>query len=209
MIALAALAARALSNARSDAGAVRSWWADLAPSTRKVIVGLMLAVAGYFIHQHYAGKAISTAVEKAKAEQLEADQAAMDKHLADDREAREQARKDDARNKARVEGEARAVNERTVDEYEDRLADADARYRRLRAQAASAPVGPGGGGAAPVPGAGSDRPAAAGPAGQDGFSLDDRYLATKQAIQLDQLIKAVKGIQAIDPNGEAPKEPKP
>lgn len=122
--------------------------------------------------------------------------------VANYRAAAEQARAADKANADRVRREQAAINERTTDELETRLADARARAERLRRRAGTASANPGSGGAAPVPGI----PGAAGSAGQAageaGLSDADRLIATEQSIQLDELIKWVKRQAAVDPNGE-------
>ncbi|MGE5563116.1 MAG: hypothetical protein ACM3ZV_07370 [Bacillota bacterium] len=122
------------------------------------------------------------------------------------RAAAEQARAADKANAERVAAEARQINERTSHDYEVRIADARARADRLRHQLAQAGTHPGSGGATPVPG--FPAPAGGSPeaAGEDGFSLADRLVATEQAIQLDELIKAVRKLAGIDVNGN-PKAP--
>lgn len=114
------------------------------------------------------------------------------------RTAADQARKDDAANKARVEAEQRAINERTAHDFETRLADARARADRLRAQPGTAPSGPRATPVSVVSAAPSGAPQAA---DQDGFSIADRLLATEQAIQLDELIKAVTAQSNVNVNG--------
>lgn len=129
------------------------------------------------------------------------DQAAFATTVANYRTAAVEARTADQANVQRVTTAAKAINERTVDEYQARTADADARYQRLR-NLAEAGAHSSAGGNASVPGAGADRPSFADAAGQDGLSLDDRHIATRQAIQLDELIKAVEQLQTIDVNVE-------
>lgn len=57
--------------------------------------------------------------------------------IAGYRLAAAQAARDDAENVASVKAEQAAINERTVDDLQTRLADSGARYDRLRAQAAA------------------------------------------------------------------------
>jgi hypothetical protein len=115
------------------------------------------------------------------------------------RAAAEQARKLDAANAARVRSEQAAVNERTSHVYEARIAAARAAAQRLRADKAAA-ANPGGGGAAPVPGLSVAASRAAETPGADGFSQSDGLIATEQAIQLDELIKWVRGQAAVQPS---------
>jgi hypothetical protein len=113
----------------------------------------------------------------------------------------EQAREDDAANKARVEREAAAVSHERQTSYEARIADADARARRLQQQADAAAAHQGGSGAAPVPGVPGAAGGADGSPGEDGLSRDDRLIATKQAIRLDELQKWISGVLGIDLSG--------
>jgi hypothetical protein len=53
-----------------------------------------------------------------------------------------------------------------------------------------------------VPGLAAPPGGVAQAAGEDGLPLADRELATKQAIQLDELIKWVRRQHAIDPTGQ-------
>ncbi len=129
-------------------------------------------------------------------QQVVAEKAAHSATVANYRAAVEQARQADAANVARVKAEQSAINERTADDYESRIAAARAVYERLQREARS-PAHSGAGGAAPVPGlppsAGAD---AQGP-GEIGLPHSDRLLATEQAIQLDELITWVRAQAAV------------
>jgi hypothetical protein len=100
--------------------ALRNW--------RMVLGGLM--AAGLLI---YAAIQHSSAVHWHKV----ADQtkAAFDTTVANYRAAADEAKRLDATNVARVKTEQAAINERTVNAYETKLADSASRYDRLRAQA--------------------------------------------------------------------------
>jgi hypothetical protein len=115
------------------------------------------------------------------------------------RAAAKQARAADKANAERVKAEQAAINERTNDDLQARLADARARYERLR-QSAQAPSNPGGGRTAPVPGVRAPASGPAQSAGQDRLSDSDRLIATEQAIQLDELINWVKRQAGVDTN---------
>jgi hypothetical protein len=139
--------------------------------------------------------------ESGRFEQLYAGQrAALAGTIANYRAAADAARAADQANVARVASEQRAINERTSNDYEARLAAARLSARRLRVEAAAAPADPGAGGAASMP----RLPAAAGgapeSAREDRLPQPDRLLATEQAIQLDELIKWVRKQAAVDPN---------
>ena len=127
-------------------------------------------------------------------------QAASAATVANYRAAADQARREDAANLARVEAQQGAINERTQDDFETRIASARASAQRLRQQAAAAAGDPGTGGAAAVPGL----PAPAGRApettGESGLPQSDRLTATEQAIQLDELIKWVRAQHALRPD---------
>ena len=117
--------------------------------------------------------------------------------VANYRAAADAARAADKAAAQRVAAEQRAINERTVHDYEARIAAARAAADRLRRQRAPA-TDPGRGGKAPMPGlsAAPGQPPQA--PGQD--RLPDALLATEQAIQLDELIKWVRGQAQVDPN---------
>lgn len=134
-----------------------------------------------------------------------AEQAAFAGTVANYRAAAEQARAADAANKARVEADQAAINERTRHDYEARIADARARAGRLHPDPQGA-AHSGSGGSAPVPGL---RAAASGaaqaacdrlPASAE--LVDWKLCATEQAIQLDELINAVMRQAGIDVNGK-------
>jgi signal transduction histidine kinase len=138
-----------------------------------------------------------------------AEQSARVATIANYRAAAEAARAADLANAGRVAAAQRTISDRTSHDFETRLADARARAQRLQL-APRSPAGVGGGArAAPVPAAGPAAGAARGAAAQDrlpvaaddpaqDLSLDDRLIATEQAIQLDELIKWVNAQARID-----------
>ena len=139
--------------------------------------------------------------QSARFEQLyHEQQSALSTTVSNYRAAAEQASAADHANAERVEADQRAINERTENDYQARLAAAHSLARRLRDQSASAAADPRGGPGAPVPGL----PAAAGgpaeAAAQDRLPDPDAELATDQAIQLDELIQWVRKQAAVDPN---------
>ena len=133
------------------------------------------------------------------------EQAAFAATTANYRAAAAQAAAEDQANAAHVAATQRAINERTSDAYEARIAAARARFDELRRQAGGAAADPGRRPGAPVPGL----PAAAGGAaqatGEDRLPATDRQLATEQAIQLDELIKWTRAQARVDAAGGAPK----
>lgn len=128
-----------------------------------------------------------------------AEQAAHAATVAGYRAAAEQARREDAANVARVKAEQAAINERTENDYEIRIAAARARAGELRREGAGAPTHPGTVGSTSVPGIPAAAARAAEAAGEDRFSGADRLIATEQAIQLDELVKWVRSQAAISP----------
>lgn len=117
------------------------------------------------------------------------------------RAAREQARAADAANSARVRSAQSAINERTSNDFEVRLADARARAQRMRDRAVAAD-GSGGGRDAPMPGLSAAPARIAQAPGQNRLSrpalgTDDALVATEQAIQLDALIAWVRAQAAV------------
>lgn len=107
----------------------------------------------------------------------------------------------DARNIARVRAEQKAISERSLHDFQSRLADARAAADRLRRGAVQAPADPGGAGSPSVPAAGAAAGRADGAAAQDGFPLADRLIATEQAIQLQALIDWIASQARIDHDG--------
>ncbi len=120
--------------------------------------------------------------------------------VANYRAAAEQARLADAANIARAKAEQAAINERTRNDFESRIASARASAERLREQAASAATDSVPGRAAPMPGLPAAAGGAADAAGQDRLPQSDRLTATEQAIQLDELIKWVKAQAGVHAN---------
>jgi hypothetical protein len=118
------------------------------------------------------------------------------------RAAAQQARQADIANAARVRSRQAAINERSEDAFEKRLADARAAAGRLRPQAGAAAGHPGAGRAAPVPGLSPAAGRAAQAAGEDRLpDSGDALIATEQAIQLDELIRWVERQAAVEVNG--------
>jgi hypothetical protein len=138
-------------------------------------------------------------------QQLAQTKAAFDQTVAGYRAAAAQARAADAANAARVKAEQAAINQRTANEFETRIAAARADAQRLR-HYPSAAADSGDGGSAPVPSLPASTGGAAQSAGQDRLSDTDKLIATEQAIQLDELIKWVRAQAAVDPNTVAPAE---
>ena len=128
-----------------------------------------------------------------------AEQSAFARTVSAYRAAAEAARAADRAAAERVRAEQHAINERTVHDYEARLADARARARRLQL---TAPTDSDSchGRAAPMPGLPAAACGADQGAGQNGLPASDALLATEQALQLDALIGWVRNQAAIDPN---------
>ena len=130
--------------------------------------------------------------------------------IADTRAAAAAARAADEANAARVAAELRAINERTKDDFENRLAAARARAaavaERVRVES-GAGADPGAGGTAPMPGLPASPRSAAQAAGENRLSPSDRLIATEQAIQLDELIKWVRRQAKVDNNRGAGASP--
>lgn len=126
--------------------------------------------------------------------------AAFDRTVANYRSAAARAKADDAANAARVEAQQSHINSDTEKRYEARLADARAAAERLRAQlAAASDSGPGRDSPVSRISAPARRPAEA--AGENGFPLGDRLIATEQAIQLDELIAWVRRQHDVEQDG--------
>ena len=117
--------------------------------------------------------------------------------IANYRSAAETARAADRANAERIAAEQRAINERTQNDFESRLAAARTRAGQLRL-AAQAPADPGHGRAAPVPGLPAASGRASDTAGENRLPAPDALTATEQAIQLDELIKWVRAQAKVD-----------
>jgi hypothetical protein len=145
---------------------------------------------------------------RANATLFHAEQAAHAATVANYRAAAEQARKADAANLARVKAEQSAINERTRDDYETRIAAARARAGELRRHAEATAPDSGLGRSAPMPRLPASARGAPEAAVQSRFPDADRLIATEQAIQLDELVKWVRQQHAvrpdISPNGAKP-----
>jgi hypothetical protein len=134
-------------------------------------------------------------------EQLYRDQqSAFAATVANYRTAADQARAADRANADRVAAEQSAINQRSTNDFEVRLAAARAAAERLHLKPAAAAAS-GRGRAAPV----SSIPASSGglaqAPGQDRLPASDALTATEQAIQLDELIKWVKAQAKVDTSG--------
>ena len=164
------------------------------------LFGLLLIQKGEMRHWRKQARGFET--------QYRAEQQAHAQTVANYRSAAETARRADAANRDRVLAAQRDINERTIHAYEARVADARARVDRLRREAGAAATHSGDRRATPLPAAGAAARAAGGPAAQDGLSLaakglslDERLIATEQAIQLDDLIKWVRAQATVDNQG--------
>ena len=133
---------------------------------------------------------------------LSGERAAHEASLANVRAAAAQARLDDAANAARVRAAQDAINERTLHDFETRMAAARAAGERLRRGSQAAAAGAGGGGTAPVPGLPASPGGAAQAAGEDRLPDADRLIATEQAIQLDELILWVREQAGVERSGD-------
>jgi hypothetical protein len=170
---------------------------DLTAASLKLILGIACALAlALLIHDRNRWKAKTAHY----AELLSAERGAHAATIANVRAATDQARRADLANAERVKARQSAINRRSDDDFEIRLADARAAADRLRASRPAGPTDPGGRRAAPVPGlpAAAAEPAQA--AGQDRLPPADALIATEQAIQLDELIKWIDRQAAVDPN---------
>lgn len=159
-----------------------------------ILCALMLAL---LIHDRGRWKAKSAEYSQL----LAAERSAHSATVANYRAAAEQARRQDIENLTRVKADQAAINERTADDFESRIATARASALRLRDRASSAASNPGGGGATSVPGISAASQGAFEAAGEDGLPRSDSLIATEQAIQLDELIKWIRQQNDVRVNG--------
>ena len=136
------------------------------------------------------------------------EQSAFAATVANYRAAAEAARADDLANAQRVAAEQRAINQRSSNEFEARLADARARAERLRLEAAATRANPGSRPGPPLPGLPASAGRADQAAGENRLPAPDALIATEQAIQLDELIKWVKAQAKVDNNGATVASPR-
>ena len=129
-------------------------------------------------------------------ELLSAERASHAATVANYRAAAERARQADAANAARVKSEQAAINERTADDFESRIAAARGRLRRV----SGTQTDPRRGGATPVSGLSAAAGDFAQSAGKDRLPDDDALIATEQAIQLDELIQWVRAQARVEAN---------
>ena len=167
------------------------------------IVGIVVgvALAALFALQTHKTHEVQHKLDAANAHLVTAQQT-----IINYQQAAARATQLDAENKARAEAEQSAVVERTKEDYEARIARARADAQRLRDQLAR-PAHPGSTGAAPVSRPSGTGPAAPGPSADQGLSIDERLVATEQAIQLDALIDYVEGVLKVDLNGAGQQPP--
>lgn len=154
---------------------------------------LLLAL---LVHDRNRWKGVATL----RQEQLVAEKHAHSATVANYSAAAERARREDGENAARVKATQDAINERTADEFETRIAAARAAAERLRLDSGPA-SDPGSSPASTVPVLSAAAQRAVEAAGEGGLSRSDRLLATEQAIQLDELIKWVRRQAAVPVNG--------
>ena len=133
------------------------------------------------------------------------EQAAFATTVANTRAAADAARAADLANVQRVAAEQHAINQRSEDEFEARLADARALAERMRIEAQGRAADRGSGGAAPMPGLSNAARRADEAAGEN--RLPDALLATEQAIQLDELIRWVRQQHAVRVDGVSEERP--
>lgn len=166
-------------------------------ATAAKLGALAIAALALALLVHDRNRWKSTAAERQQ--KLAATAAAFDRTVAGYRAAAEQARAADAANLARVKAEQAAINERTANDFETRIASVRAAARRLREQAAAAEAHSRARRSAPVRPLPAPAGRAAQAAGQDRLPRSDRLIATEQAIQLDELLKWVKAQATVAP----------
>jgi len=172
-------------------------WQGIAGIAATVALGLLLVIQKVETG-HWKKQSVSF-------EQLyRQDQAALATTVTNYRAAAAEAAASDQANLRRVTAEQAAITERTMNDFEARLAAARTDAQRLRDRPQANPSA---GGNASMP----RLPAAtAGPAEspvQDRLSQLDALTATEQAIQLDELIKWIRAQAKVDNNPKAVASP--
>jgi len=131
------------------------------------------------------------------------EQSAFAVTVANYRAAADAARAADLEAARRAADAQLAINQRSENALESRIADARARAERMRVEAAAAAADPRRSGAPPMPGLSAAPGNPAQSAREDRLPLADALTATEQAIQLDELIKWVRQQHAVGVDGIA------
>ncbi len=165
------------------------------------IAGLALAAALALLLAIQAGETRHWRRQSGHYEELyRSGEAALAGTVANFRAAAERARAADQAAASRTVAAQSAINERTADAFQTRLAAARARADQLRRQGPSTAADPGPRRTAAVPGISAAPGGVAQAAGENRLLESDRLIATEQAIQLDELIQWIRRQRAIDPN---------
>ena len=155
------------------------------------IAGIAVSLALAILLVLQKGEARHWKSESARFELLYRDEhSAFATTVANYRAAAETARAADLANARRVAAEQHAINQRSENDLEARLADARTRAEQLRLQS-RAQADPSPRADAPVPGLPAPAGGPAQAAGHDRLPASDALTAAEQAIQLDELIKWV------------------
>lgn len=184
-------------------------WRAAAIALAGICAGLLLQIHGVpvlgggLIAERDAAIAATGTARHERDSERAAHQTTKDRYEA----AQAQAARDEALRLARVQSEQERISTDAKDSYARRIADYRARYEQLRQQAAAA-AGTAGGASAgkPVPGVRDAAGGADAPACANGLSLDQRWDATQQATQLDELISWIERQARVPANDPAPKE---
>ena len=179
-------------------GWLKQLWAVVMSIASKVnLQGWIGLAASLLLWIHFGGAARHWHKQATQFEQLfRAEKAAFATTVANYRAAQVKADQLAAANVVRVETEQRKVLTDRETSYESRIADARARADRLRAGASS--THPGGANQAGVSGV-STATGVGQASAQGGLSTEDALIATEQAIELDELIKAWQGVAKVKP----------
>lgn len=115
--------------------------------------------------------------------------------------AQQEALRREQEREARVAAQQQEINDEITRDYGRRLAAARAAAERVRRETVrTSKHSAGASGSEPVPGLSPAAGRADDAAGHSGLSVDERLVATEQAIQLDALISWVERQSAVDPN---------
>jgi hypothetical protein len=172
---------------------------ELSAATLKLIIAIgCVALLALLVQDRNRWKAKTSHY----AELLAGERAVHSANIANIRAAAEQARRADAANAARVRADQAAINERSLDDYESRIAAARAAAQRLRRGNETAAADHGDRRATAMPGLPAAARDLAQAADEDRLPESDALIATEQAIQLDELIKWVRRQAAVPVNGD-------
>ena len=168
-----------------------------APIGMKVMGGLQLLSLAFIVFLLLTNAGEARRADKFAAA-YRAELAAHDLTRAMIRQKTEEAKAADAAHARTVEQAQTKVTQEVSREYQEQLADLRRRYDALRLRAGASGTDQGRGGSASVSGVPNAPRGSDGAASAEGLSLDERFICSAQAYQLEGLQNWVRGQGKID-----------